>query len=205
MTSEKIKINDYSAKFHKKLTADIRGLLYCFKSTLNYTNKEIAELLDLTEDTVNSMLDENWDGYINSNTLCRLFVISLGSFSLPGCSMTKKEEYDIKQLVTAEVNRMRPKKKMTRDEMVNEIMSKFGVETDDDMYNLLQSVNKIVDNDDTKDTSCGYDYMFTKDKDGKGNIKGGVWNGKNFKPININIDKEKIDKFIKTIGEGLFN
>lgn len=212
LTEIKDKLNAYKIFYRKKLATQIRGMLETAKEN-NYTDEEIAMLLQVPVDKIKRMSDENWDGNsIGINTICMLFLLSGGEFKIGDTVMCELDKNSIRNLVQDAIEQANPSPKPSRSEMIDMILDKFGAHTDDELYQLFQSISKVVENKQQKpvsteeegheldDNTRAYRIDITRDENGNGKVNGSVWNGQDKESFNLPLTDRNIKKFLEIIG-----
>ena len=204
-------LNAYKQFYRKQLAEKIRALMGTAKEN-GYTDEDLAMLLQISVDKVKRMQCDDWDGRgIGINTLCMIFLLSNGEFKLGDLTMCELDKSTIRGLVSDAIEQTHPSPtKPTRNEMIGMILDKFGAHTDDELFQLFQTISQVVENREKKVQEENADEMdndtracrinISKDENGDGKISASVWDGQDKKDFNLPLNEENVAKFLNFLG-----
>jgi len=150
-------LKNYTKYTHKQLTSIVRECLKTLIEEGNTTIKQASFLLAISEEKINQILNDEWDGFISTNTLCRLFVITFGVFPMPGCDLSEIDTSRIRNAIGDYLTQTsEPEELYNRTKTINSIFDVIRTLSDNDIKSLEKAINEIViDNmttgDDKKD------------------------------------------------------
>lgn len=214
----KVEFDELATKYHKNLASEVRGILYNLKATWNWTNADLAYFLDTTENRVEDILSEYWDGRMSAKTFVRIQLLTMGSFNMPGCKLTNEAKEKMTHIIAAFQETKIPPR--TREEKIQDVLDLFGVTDDDSLDRLISAivdVRKAVSsaendmNETLDDCKCNNDC---KCENTQGSVKATCYNSETMdkpKTITFNLkdfkqeDLKKFTDICKDLAGSVFN
>ena len=193
-------LKNYTKYTRKQLTGIVRECLKTLVEEGNTTIKQVSFLLDISEQKINEILDDNWDGCISVNTLCRLFVITFGVFRMPGCDLSEIDTSRIRHAIGDYLTQTSdPEEPYNRDKTINNIFDAIRTFSDNDIQSLERAINEIVidgmtDGDNNK-KSCQENIVKKETKDDPDGELGTPFHPENWsRGCELNITKDENDE-----------
>lgn len=135
-------INGISETYHKNYANTVTGAMYGIKKLGNLDNQDLSLLLGIPVETIEKMLKYGWDGHISTKLLIKIYILSLGTLTIPGCELDKKEKSIIENFYQDTITASVPNESEQTDESTDdEIIIDFS---DLQYVNALKSVVGMI-------------------------------------------------------------
>ena len=99
--------------------------------------KDLSLLLGIPVETIEKMLKYGWDGHISTKLLIKIYILSLGTLTIPGCKLDKKEKSIIEKFYQDTITASVPNESDQTDESTDD-------EITIDFSDLLSVVSMIM-------------------------------------------------------------
>jgi hypothetical protein len=140
----KVYINGISENYHKNYTRTVCGALYAIKELGNLDNNDLSTLLGVPVYAIEKMLQYDWNGHISTKMLIKIYILSLGTLTVPGCKLDENEKGTIDNFYKQTISSSIPGE-LDVDESTDEEME---IDLGDVIMTILTSpkLKQILDN-----------------------------------------------------------